>query len=452
MQLRRLLTSVAEVASFWVDGYAMPFLCSHSVCLGRNSRHVLVGGETLTLWHAAHGRRLRNYEGHTGIVTSVCMSPDERYAVSGGTDTSLRLWKLAPGECLRTFEGHSGTVTSAWLDRSGRFVLSGAEGRPKTPAEITQTIMDSALGGHSDRGEIRLWEASTGRCLRVHHSPRAHTPWTSSLCLNPAGTHAVWGTGTYKLQVWAVPTGRCIRTFGGFHGGAPADNPAKSGNCQLSPFERSGSLVRWVLSACWSEDGRYLLTGGRPYPVVWDATTGRWLHMLAHVDGNTVCFSGDGQYALTGGPDKTVRLWEIGTQRCLHTFSGHTAPVSAACMSWDGRHVLSASTDGLFKFWVLDWYQECADPTDWDEGARPYLRVFLALRTPYAGELPDHVEPTSEQITGFLTRTGEPKWSEEEFRELLQTLRNAGYGHIRPGGVRRELETMAADWREPRRI
>jgi hypothetical protein len=38
-----------------------------------------------------------------------------------------------------------------------------------------------------------------------------------------------------------------------------------------------------------------------------------------------------------------------------------------------------------------------------------------------------------------------PTWSEEDFQRLLHTLGCAGYGWLRPEGVRRKLEEMALE-------
>jgi hypothetical protein len=42
-----------------------------------------------------------------------------------------------------------------------------------------------------------------------------------------------------------------------------------------------------------------------------------------------------------------------------------------------------------------------------------------------------------------------PVWSEADFRDLLSILGCAGYGWLRPEGVRRELQKMAATWQGP---
>ena len=88
------------------------------------------------------------------------------------------------------------------------------------------------------------------------------------------------------------------------------------------------------------------------------------------------------------------------------------------------------------------------DEGDWDEDAGHYLETFLTLHTPYAAAPPEDREPTDEEITLALTRRGKPSWSKEDFWQLLYTLGCAG-GWLRPEGVRKKLEEMAATWKGP---
>ncbi len=46
------------------------------------------------------GRCLRTCEGHTDEVTSVALSADGRWALSGSDDKTLRLWEVESGHCL----------------------------------------------------------------------------------------------------------------------------------------------------------------------------------------------------------------------------------------------------------------------------------------------------------------------------------------------------------------
>jgi len=49
---------------------------------------------------------------------------------------------------------------------------------------------------------------------------------------------------------------------------------------------------------------------------------------------------------------------------------------------------------------------------------------------------------TEEAITLALTRRGTPTWTEQDFQNLLYTLKCAGYGWLKPEGVRQQLEAM----------
>jgi len=92
------------------------------------------------------------------------------------------------------------------------------------------------------------------------------------------------------------------------------------------------------------------------------------------------------------------------------------------------------------------WELDDRELADWDEGARPHLANFLTLHTPYLGALPRDREPTEEEVTLALTRGGQPVWDEMDFEDFLETLGCAGYGWLRPEGVRHELARTAAGW------
>jgi WD40 repeat protein len=384
-----------------------------SVCLSTNGQYALSGSfdNTLKLWDVATGRCLRTFEGHTNVVFSVCLSADGRHALSGSRDKTLRLWDVATGHCLPTFEGHTDFVRSVCLSADGGYALS--------------------VGGNLDQ-TLKLWEVATGRCLRTFEG---HTDAVFSVCLSADGRHALSGSRDKTLRLWDVATGHCLRTFEGH-----TDS---------------------VQSVCLSADGRYALSAGYwDYTLkLWDLATGRCLRTFeGHASGvESVCLSADGRYALSGSHDGMVKLWEVATGRCLRTREGHDfsslpevetkKAVRSVCLSADGRYTLSAGTEGhTLEVWFLDWDLEDNQPADWDEGARPYLEVFLAAHQPYAGELPADRTPTDEDVTCALTRKGRPVWTEDDFSQFLYTLGCAGYGWLRPEGVRRELEKMTADW------
>ena len=64
-------------------------------------------------------------------------------------------------------------------------------------------------------------------------------------------------------------------------------------------------------------------------------------------------FSPDGKRVLTGLEDRTVRLWDIETGRCLRVLEGHTQRVSSVVWSADQHYALSDSWDCTVRLWDL---------------------------------------------------------------------------------------------------
>jgi hypothetical protein len=166
----------------------------------------------------------------------------------------------------------------------------------------------------------------------------------------------------------------------------------------------------------------------------------------------SVSLSADGRWALSGSCDQTLRLWDISTGQCVRVFDGHRGDVMSVSLSADGRWALSGSDDRTLRLWELDWEYEAHDLTDWDEAARPHLINFLTNHTPYAATLPPNGNPTEEQIRLALTRRGKATWTDDDFKQLLYTLSCAGYGWLRPEGVRRKLEEITSNWKGPEEI
>jgi WD40 repeat protein/serine/threonine protein kinase len=373
-----------------------------SVAISPDARSGLSGSsdDTLRLWDLATGECLRTLEGHTRGVQSVAISPDGRWALSGSNDETLRLWDLATGQCLRTFQGHAGAVRSIAFSPDGRWAMSG--GDDKT---------------------LRLWDLATGRCLRTL---QGHTCGVRSVAISPDGRSGLSGSSDKTLRLWNLATGRCLRTFEG----------------HTEPLN----------SVAISPEGRRALSGGHDKTLcLWDLLTGQCLRVIKgfalHL--YSVAISSDGRWALSGSSFKPLRLWDLAVGLCLWTFEGQPGPISAVAISPDGRWALSGGDDKKLRLWELDWNLEVPEPSDWDDGAMAYLENFLCLHTSYAAALPESGEPSEAQIRDALTRRGKPVWNEEDFKQLVHTLGRAGYGWLRPDGVRTKLEELAASWEGP---
>jgi WD40 repeat protein len=71
-----------------------------------------------------------------------------------------------------------------------------------------------------------------------------------------------------------------------------------------------------------------------------------------------VAFSGDGRLLASTGSDRTVRIWDVVTAKCVAVLIGHTDEVFAAIFHPDGHRLASAGRDGAIWLWDLETGQE----------------------------------------------------------------------------------------------
>lgn len=423
-----------------------------SIHLSDDNRLVLVGGLYGLLWlwdiptgelHSFEGHRSQTFEERTSmnnVAVRVCLSSKNRLALSGASgfgstrDYTLKLWDTETGRCLQNFEGYTEPVYSVSLSTDGHWALLNSGPLNLLDVATGKCLRTFGYTGYAQAclsADSRFALSSIGDMDACEAYAQACLSADSGVALSSIRNMPAKENSNYPLKLWDVATGECLQTFEGH--------------------------TNLVHSVCLSTDGRFALSGAGKvtgkditpdYTLkLWDVSTGKCLQTFeGHTDFVcSVSLSADNRFALSGSADATVKLWDATTGICLHTFEGHEDQVNSVCLSTDSRFALSASKDGMVKQWTLVWELEDRPSVDWDEGARPYLKNFLTLHTPYAASLPTDHEPTEAEITLAITRRGTPAWTESDFQDLLYTLGCVGYGWLRPEGVRQQLEAMAEE-------
>jgi small GTP-binding protein len=273
---------------------------------GSDGKRVVTGSKdkTVRLWEVETGLCLCEFEGHSGEVSSVAWSANQRYLLSGSDDHDVRLWDSKTGRCQGVFIGHTDRVWSlAW-----------------GPGDI------QALSGAWDR-TVRVWDVETLRCVRVLEG---HTNDVNSVAWSADGLRALSGCEDRTLRLWDVETGCCVRVFTGH--------------------------TRGVVTVAWSTDQRRALSGSADNTVrMWDVETGRCLRVLEGHTGEIECiaWTADNRYALSGSLDHTVRVWDAETGLCLRVLDGHAIEVRSVAWSSDQRHAVSGDAHGGMRLWDL---------------------------------------------------------------------------------------------------
>ena len=106
------------------------------------------------LWNLQNQRIERTFEGHENEITTLLVSDDDRIAITGSEDNTIRAWDISSGRCLQTFKGHQKGIRSISLLKNQRFMLSG-----------------------SIDGTSKLWDIVSGSCIHTftsHDSSPVH--------------------------------------------------------------------------------------------------------------------------------------------------------------------------------------------------------------------------------------------------------------------------------------
>jgi WD40 repeat protein/serine/threonine protein kinase len=278
-----------------------------SVCMSRDGLFALSGSadKTIKLWGSGTGQCLRTLTGHTDAVTSVYLTPDMKYTLSGGADAEFKIWDFSTGHCLHSFIGHTGPVTAVYVGRDGKNPLTG-----------------------SADGSLKLWDVASGHYLRAFDG---HKGGANGVLTMPDGEHVVSAGNDSAIRVWDVNTLRCVQIFRGHTG----------------PVNSIGMNINGTRLLSGSSDKNMIL---------WDVkTTGVLRTFLGHIDAVlSVDLSADGRYAVSASADKTVKLWDVSTGRCLRTFEGHSESVTSVSMCQHMRYAISGSQDNTLMLWELN--------------------------------------------------------------------------------------------------
>lgn len=190
-------------------------------------------------------------------------------------------------------------------------------------------------------GKITVWDIRLRRMLRTF--PTGHRLFYS-LALTPDGRRAVSG-GSRRLKTWDLETeslGREIDTL--------ADDirvliVGPRGMCLSG--HRYGGILLWDI-----QTGARLgsLEAGEIYT---------FSRIMADPDEVTaMALTADGLRLIAGSSKGFLRIWDMGTRRCIHMLHGHLLDVTGIVIPPGALRGLSASWDGTLKSWALEKDEE----------------------------------------------------------------------------------------------
>ena len=164
----------------------------------------------------------------------------------------------------------------------------------------------------------------------------------------------VSGSTDRTLRVWNIDSGLCTQIFQGHSSTVRCLQiilPLKLADGSVFPERplivtgsRDTTIRLWILPT--EDDDEYHSEPGTTNPYFVALLTGHTNSVRA--------ISGEGKILVSGSYDHSVKIWDLETQECIHTFRSHAEKVYSVGYCDELRRACSGSLDASVKVWCVD--------------------------------------------------------------------------------------------------
>lgn len=263
------------------------------ICISQDSRYALIGAdEYVILWDIQRNEIISTLTGHTRDITSVCFSPNGRYALSSSKDSTIKLWDIDYKNEVRTLKGLSDYVDEVSFSPDGRLALSLSWGN----------------------NEIKIWDVFNGSKIQslVNNQDKF-------ICatFSPDGRYVVSGGYDHSIILWNTSNGKAIKSLKGH--------------------------LNSLYSCCFSPDGQSILSSySQNSYILWDIQKANFINVFR---GDSIINSSVGFYS-----DKIMGVKRMGKNlafldmqdgRVISLFSNVSDSIDNLAISPNGNQALS---------------------------------------------------------------------------------------------------------------
>ena len=277
-----------------------------------SDNHYIVSGSgdsdgIIRVWELETKKGKHAFIGHPKGISSITISPDNKYIVSGGDEGIIKIWDIETGKLQKTLSGGDSFVHSVAVSPNGKYIVSSND--------------------YLEDSTIEVWNLQTEKLL---YTLTVSSGWIGCLAISPDGQYIVSGTQfpDSNIKVWHLETGELLRS--------------------LSAYRDFLSCV------AISPDGKYIISGTdhRGSIKVWDLETAELLRSLKRSRKDTfesIVISSDGKHIVTT-MEYAIRIFDFETLKEEWELFGYEKVYSVA-ISLDNKYIVSAGD--TVKLWKI---------------------------------------------------------------------------------------------------
>ncbi|CAL1588409.1 unnamed protein product [Knipowitschia caucasica] len=419
----------AQCTRSWKAIHTVPVA---SMSFDPTSTLVATGGcdGTIKLWDVVKQYCTHNLKGSSGVVHLVQFHPDAQklQLFSSSLDYGIRMWDLRSSQCVCVLQSHFSAVTDLSFSGDGQTMISSGRDKICTVWDLkTQNVKRTVpvyeavegvvlLNEEGDfseigvqnkglhfitagsKGLLRVWEASTARCVFTQVPPATLTssddgedkeddPRSLTYLLPLANSSRLATvTAEHNILIYQLPALMTQQQFVGYNdevldvkflGKADSHIVVATNSCQIKVFELQTNSCQIlyghtdiVLSLDVFKKGSLFASCAKDRSVrVWqmDDDSGQ-VHCVAYglshtnAVGSIACSKLKESFIVTGSQDCTIKVWDLpqnlsNTEQeqltARTTEKAHDKDVNSVAVSPNDKLLASGSQDRTAKLWTL---------------------------------------------------------------------------------------------------
>lgn len=186
----------------------------------------------------SHGRKILMGLQKYGNICATQISPDGKYIVTVGFDSTAKIWEVGNNKILYSLQGHKGKVNSAQYSPNGEYIVTASSDSTAKIWESSSRKLLYSLEGHkaglysaecspnskyivttSSDQTAKIWESSSGKLLHsiegltIRENFTQFDPDSKHIITASVDRNGIIASSIRNAKIWDVASGNLIKNI-----------------------------------------------------------------------------------------------------------------------------------------------------------------------------------------------------------------------------------------------